>query len=158
MPTSEQYQQTIDTLRKKYPPLAPHKFDIVTGNGPGRSVFYPAHALRNPRPGSHVIETREKGRELQAPEQIESWLLGDMVRMLPMLKADGTPYDAVYRSLKLAFLDTIVAYADKTIETYLDPTNPLPELVTALTTEQITLLDKMKNYVTVGNPEVPLGR
>lgn len=92
MPTSQEYQQIVDTIRKKYPPLTPHKFDVITGSGPGVSVFYPAHARHNPRPKTHVIETREEGRAIQGQENIEAWLTREMFSLLGMLDGDGKPY------------------------------------------------------------------
>jgi len=90
--TSQEYQAVVDTIRQKYPPLAPHKFDIITGSGQGKSFFYPAHARLNPRPGTHCIETREEGRAIQEPEQIERWLTEEMFKLLGMLDDKGKPY------------------------------------------------------------------
>lgn len=98
MPTSHDYQVIVETIRQKYPLFTPHTFDVITGSGPGRSVFYPAHARQNPRPGRNVIETREEGRTLQTPHEIEVWLTCEMFKLLTMTDNDGKLYAQAYRA------------------------------------------------------------
>jgi hypothetical protein len=98
------YDQVLQGIRAKYPPLQRHPFSIINAaqdNPEAYSEFYPAWEEENPQPGQHTIEAYSK---LQNSPHQEDLITGEMLHLLGGETPQGAPVDPEYQKMKQSFI------------------------------------------------------